>query len=116
MTRTLDGLIATIADGFRAPRLQAQLEELEAKRSTLEAALSVPAPPAPPRLHPNLAETYRQRVAELAGVLTQDNAAAASWRRFCNWQLVPEIPNAPAMRGRWRRKSSWLRGQETTDS
>jgi hypothetical protein len=68
------------------------------------------------RLHPNLAETYRQRVAELAGVLTQDNAAAASWRRFCNWQLVPEMPNAPAMRGRWRRKSSWLRGRETTDS
>jgi hypothetical protein len=78
VTRKLDGLIVAIADGSRAPRLQAQLAELEAKRSTLEAALSVPAPPAPPRLHPSLAEVYRERVAGLQAALqTQGDGRAA---------------------------------------
>src|SRR6185437_15615057 len=36
VTRKLDGLIAVMADGFRAPRLQAQLDELEARRTMLE--------------------------------------------------------------------------------
>jgi site-specific DNA recombinase len=59
ITRKLDGLIAAMADGFRAPRLQAQLDELEARLAILEVHLAVQQVPAPPRLHPNLAEVYR---------------------------------------------------------
>jgi site-specific DNA recombinase len=60
----LDGLVDAIADGLRAPGLQRRLEELEGRKGELEGLLA--ASPSPPvRLHPNLAELYRERVAEL---------------------------------------------------
>jgi site-specific DNA recombinase len=58
--RKLKGLIDAIADGFRAPGLQAQLDELEARKAALTAKLAAPAPTVP-RLHPNLAEIYRTK-------------------------------------------------------
>ncbi len=69
--RKLAGLIDAIADGLRAKGLQNQLSELEARQLVLEAELGTPAPPAP-RLHPNLAEVYRTRVAELHTALQAD--------------------------------------------
>ena len=62
--RKLTGLINALADGFRAPGLQAQLDTLEGRRVTLEAKLASPAP-SQPRLHPNLAELYRGKVERL---------------------------------------------------
>ena len=59
--RKLTGLINALADGFRAPGLQAQLDTLEGRRFTLKAKLASPAP-SQPRLHPNLAELYRGKV------------------------------------------------------
>jgi site-specific DNA recombinase len=58
--RKLDGLIDAIAEGMRAPGLQQRLDELEARRAALEQALSEEAPP-PVRMHPNLAQAYRER-------------------------------------------------------
>ena len=67
-TRRLDGLIDAIADGLRTPGLKDKLEDLERRKATLEAELeSEPAPVQ--RLHPNLAEIYRQRVAHLRETL-----------------------------------------------
>ncbi len=66
--RKLDGLIEAIADGFRAPGLQAKLDELEQRKSALEADIAV-APAAAPRLHPNLAEVYRRKVVNLQDAL-----------------------------------------------
>jgi DNA invertase Pin-like site-specific DNA recombinase len=63
--RKLTGLISALADGFRAPGLQAQLDTLEAKRAALAAELETPAP-ALPRLHSNLAQVYRGKVERLA--------------------------------------------------
>jgi len=57
-----------IADGLRAPGLQAKLDEFEQRKAVLEADI-VGAPTPAPRLHPNLAEIYRQRVADLANAL-----------------------------------------------
>jgi len=66
--RKLDGLIEAIAEGFRAPGLQARLNELEQSKATLQS--EVDGAPAPaPRLHPNLAELYRQKVANLQDAL-----------------------------------------------
>ena len=62
--RKLTGLINALADGFRAPGLQAQLDTLEGRRFTLKAKLASPAP-SQPRLHPNLAELYRGKVERL---------------------------------------------------
>jgi site-specific DNA recombinase len=69
VTRKLEGLIDAIADGLRAPDLQRRLDEFGARKGELEARLAAPAP-APIRLHPNLSELYRQKVAELHVALT----------------------------------------------
>ncbi|PPQ32965.1 serine recombinase [Rhodopila globiformis] len=69
--RKLNGLIDALADGFRAPGLQQQLNDLEGRRAALSAALETPASPAP-SLHPNLAEVYRERVADLQEALRRD--------------------------------------------
>jgi site-specific DNA recombinase len=68
VTRKLDGLIEAIADGLRTPGLKSKLEELEQRQAELAADLE--GAPAPlPRLHPNLAELYRQKVAGLQQAL-----------------------------------------------
>jgi site-specific DNA recombinase len=56
--RKLRGLYDAIADGLRTPGLLGQLQELEAERDRLAAAVGVPEP-TPIRLHPNLRELYR---------------------------------------------------------
>jgi site-specific DNA recombinase len=63
-----DGLIDAIADGLRTTGLKAKLEALEEQKARIEATLSATPPPAP-RLHPNLAEIYRRKVADLHGAL-----------------------------------------------
>ena len=68
VNRKLRGLIEAIAEGLRAPGLQAKLDELEQRKTVLEAELAAAPPPAP-RLHPNLAEVYRQKVAGLQTAL-----------------------------------------------
>jgi len=72
--RKLGGLIDAIADGFRAKDLQSQLDELQARRETLTASLEAPAP-AQPRLHPNLAQVYRDKVARLHEALKSGSGA-----------------------------------------
>jgi len=66
--RKLDGLVEAIADGLRAPGLQQRLDELEARRKEIEEGLAT-APTTPVRLHPNLAQVYRQKVEQLQRAL-----------------------------------------------
>jgi site-specific DNA recombinase len=65
--RKLDGLIDAIADGLRAPGLQQRLDELEARRSEIGQSLAAPASTV--RLHPNLAQVYKQHVEQLQQAL-----------------------------------------------
>jgi site-specific DNA recombinase len=74
--RRLAGLIDAIADGLRAPGLQQRLDELEARKAELERSLNAAPIPAP-RLHPKLAEVYRQMVESLGAALGGDDAAEA---------------------------------------
>jgi site-specific DNA recombinase len=74
--RRLDGLIDAITDGLRAPGLQQRLDELETRKAELERSLSAAPMPAP-RLHPSLAEVYRQKVENLGAALGGDDAAEA---------------------------------------
>ena len=67
--RKLEGLYDAIAEGLRTPGLKERLETLEARLAELDQALAAPAP-TPVRFHPNLAEAYRKKVAELAVALT----------------------------------------------
>lgn len=68
MARRLDGLIEAIADGLRTPGVKDKLEELERRKRTLETELTTD-PPTTPLLHPNLAELYRRKVADLEHAL-----------------------------------------------
>jgi site-specific DNA recombinase len=63
--RKLAGLVEAVADGLRAPGLQDRLDELEARRTVLEAEMASAESPVAPRLHGNLAEIYREKVARL---------------------------------------------------
>ncbi len=73
MRRKLAGLIEAIADGLRAAGLQGRLDELESRRATLEAEVdAAERAPAPPRLHANLAEIYRDKVARLREALAAE--------------------------------------------
>ncbi len=72
VTRKLDGLIDAIAEGLRSPGIDQRLKTLELEKARLEAEISA-APSPIPRLHPNLAEIYRKKVAELKSAL-QDPA------------------------------------------
>ncbi len=68
VTRRLDGLIDAISDGLRSPGLKAKLDQLEAEKAELEREVAE-APKPVPRLHPNLAEIYRRKVADLRTAL-----------------------------------------------
>ena len=63
--RKVSGLINAIVDGIRTPGIRHELLQLEERKSKLEAALAQPPSIEPPRLHPGLAEVYRDRVFQL---------------------------------------------------
>ena len=75
--RKLQGLYDAIAEGLRTPGLLGQLQQLEAERDRLVASVAE-AEPTPVRLHPNLPELYRKKVAQLrdalADALVRDEA------------------------------------------
>jgi site-specific DNA recombinase len=66
--RKLDKLIDALTEGYRAPGLQQRLDELEGRKAALEREL-IADPPPPIRLHPNIAQTYREKVERLHEVL-----------------------------------------------
>jgi site-specific DNA recombinase len=64
--RKLVGLIDEIADGLRKPGLLCRLDELEQRKQDLRSEImAAEAGPELPRLHRNLAEVYRAKVARL---------------------------------------------------
>jgi site-specific DNA recombinase len=74
--RQIERLVDAIAEGAPAAAVHGRLALLEDRRLRLDAVLSTALSPAP-RLHPNLADLYRQRAAELTRVLAAENAAEA---------------------------------------
>jgi site-specific DNA recombinase len=75
VTRKLEGLIEAIADGLRAPGLQGRLDELSSRRAALQQDIAnLATRSSVPRLHPNLAGTYRARVSTLMSSLESDGS------------------------------------------
>ena len=69
--RKLANLIEAITDGLRAPGLQGKLDSLEARKAALEAEVAAAGRPSPvTRLHPNLAQVYREKAEALTGALS----------------------------------------------
>jgi len=77
ITRRLDGLYDAIADGLRTAGLKTKLEEMEAQLAEVDAKLAAPAP-SPVRLHPQLSEIYRRKVADLSATLADPEIRPAA--------------------------------------
>jgi hypothetical protein len=73
--RQIRSIIEAIKEGLRTASMKDELLALEARKEGLPAALAK-APDPLPRLHPNLAEIYRQRAAELHESLNRPEARA----------------------------------------
>jgi hypothetical protein len=72
----IERLVDAIAEGTPAAALRDRLESLEARRLALETEAATSSAPAP-RMHPALAEVYRQKVANLVAALEGDDAVEA---------------------------------------
>ena len=108
-----------IADGLRAPGLQGKLDELDARRVSLEAEIASGAHPELPRLHPNLSEVYRERLREAiaadrspefvesvrALIERVEVHPGADGERSARIELVGHLASM-------LRLSSWMRGQD----
>ena len=66
--RRIDGLVRAIEEGLNEPAMKVRMQGLERRREALEAGLTTVTEPKP-RLHPGLAEVYRQKVATLQEAL-----------------------------------------------
>jgi hypothetical protein len=76
ITQQMERLVDAIADGTPTALVNERLAELEQHHQALDTKLAEAVAPAP-RLHPNLAEVYRQKVATLVDALDAENGAAA---------------------------------------
>src|SRR5262249_22319917 len=74
--RKIAGIMAAIEDGMYAPALKERMRALEARKAENQALLASTAAPPVVRLHPNAAEVYRRKVAELELALNDDSIKA----------------------------------------
>ncbi len=106
VTRKIDNLVDVIGESGGSAAILAGLKEAEARKAVLEAELAVAEAPAP-RLMPNLADVYRERVAGLQAALGGEDAAAARERirglidevRLVPSPADPKAPPAIEVRG-----------------
>ncbi|WP_413207913.1 recombinase family protein [Rhodospirillum sp. A1_3_36] len=66
--RGISGIMTAIEDGLYQPAMKARMEELERQKTDLIARMSE-APEDVPDLHPNIAEIYKAKVANLSAAL-----------------------------------------------
>jgi DNA invertase Pin-like site-specific DNA recombinase len=72
----INRLVDAITEGTPAAAVRERLATLEQRRLALEMEAATAVAPAP-RLHPNLAEVYRRKMAELTEALRQEDSAEA---------------------------------------
>jgi site-specific DNA recombinase len=130
--RQLHEIIGAIKEGLRTPSMKDELLALEARKLDLLAELKHAPAPAP-RLHPNLAELYRQKVERLHQELNRPELRTEAARALRD--LIDEVRLLPENGGleielwlaswRWRRtarspsrvavtgcRQRWLRGED----
>jgi site-specific DNA recombinase len=90
--REIARLIDAIKAGVPGAAIKDEMATLEAKRAELLAQLQA-APPPMPRLHPNLAELYHQKVINLAEALNDEDSRLEAAE--CIRELIEEIRLVP---------------------
>ena len=71
--KQIDNIVETVASGRSSPALLDRLELLERERAEVETSADA-ATPDPVRIHPNIAEFYAAKVADLRGALNQNDS------------------------------------------
>ncbi len=90
--REIRQIIDAIKSGIRSPTMAAELDSLEKRKSAFQKRLD--ADPVPPiRLHPKLAEIYRQKIENLHNALNQDDTRTEASGILRN--LIDEIRLIP---------------------
>jgi site-specific DNA recombinase len=74
--RKIAGIMAAIEDGMYTPVLKERMKALEARKGEIQAPMASAESPSVVRLHPNAAEVYRRKVAELELALNDDSIKA----------------------------------------
>jgi site-specific DNA recombinase len=91
--REIQALVEAVNRGAYSPALQRELSGLEGRHADLVRDAAMPAPP-PVTIHPNAAEIYRRKVAELAAALaepgTRSEAAEALRDLIDEIKITPE--------------------------
>ncbi|MFO1039758.1 MAG: recombinase family protein, partial [Geminicoccaceae bacterium] len=72
--RRIEGMIRAIEEGLYEPSMKERMRALERRREVLEAEIAASVE-SKPRLHPGLAEMYRQKVASLQEALAAEDGA-----------------------------------------
>ncbi len=90
--REIRRLIEAIKSGVPGAAVKDEMTALEARRVELTAMLES-APPPMPRLHPNLAELYRQKIMNLAEALNEEDTRLEAAE--CLRELIEEIRLVP---------------------
>ena len=96
--RKMIGVLKAIEDGMYSPALKERMRELEARKGELAAALAQPSQAPAVALHPNLAELYRRKVAELEAALNDERIkadAAEILRSLIDKVVLTPAPEAP---------------------
>ncbi|CAN7373825.1 hypothetical protein LJR090_002893 [Bosea sp. LjRoot90] len=102
--RKIDGIMHAIEGGLYQPSMKQRLAELEREQQSLNLRLSAPTDRPTVLVHPNLAEAYRRRVAELESLLEdpelRDEAIAATSRSLW-WRLARAVASRSSSVGIW---------------
>jgi hypothetical protein len=70
--RKIAGIMTAIEDGMYTPALKDRMKALEGRKAEIEAIMASAEPPSVVQLHPNAAEIYRRKVAELELALNDE--------------------------------------------
>ncbi|MES0385564.1 MAG: zinc ribbon domain-containing protein, partial [Hyphomicrobium sp.] len=90
--REIRRLVEAIKSGVPGAAVKDEMTSLEARRIDLLSQLKG-APPTMPRLHPNIAEVYRQKVTNLSGALNDERTCPGAAE--CIRELIQEIRLVP---------------------
>ncbi len=93
VNRGIREIIEAVKSGFRSSAMAAELTALEARKQEIEAVVTQSSAPKP-RVHPNVANLYRDKVADLHNALdraeTRGDAAGILRGLIAEVRLVPE--------------------------
>ena len=76
VSRKMAGIMAAVEDGMYTPALKERMKGLEKRKAEIQGLLAGADAPPVIRLHPNMAEVYRLKVAELEVALNDDSIKA----------------------------------------